>query len=118
MVGLVGRKDCREYKGNTVGMYGTTERGVNMCTRFVCNGTDTVVGFNFVIDLSVWAHTVIIEKDRFFIGIKMPDNKYRSFRKKGEKRECRTRRNHVEILVYSCNYVLSMNGILLVKRSR
>ena len=79
MVELVGRKNCREYKGNTVGMYGTTERGVNMCTRFVYNGNDTVVGFNFDIDLSVWTHTVITEKDRFFIGIKMPDNKYHSF---------------------------------------
>ena len=60
-------------------MYGTTERGVNMCTRFVYNGNDTVVGFNFDIDLSVWTHTVITEKDRFFIGIKMPDNQYHSF---------------------------------------
>ena len=41
-----------------------------MCTRFVYNGNDTVVGFNFDIDLSVWTHTVITEKDRFFIGIK------------------------------------------------
>ncbi|MCI8558381.1 MAG: conjugal transfer protein [Lachnospiraceae bacterium] len=50
-----------------------------MCTRFVYNGDNTVVGFNFDIDLSVWTHTVIAEKDRFFIGIKMPDNKYHSF---------------------------------------
>lgn len=50
-----------------------------MCTRFVYNGNDTVVGFNFDIDLSVWTHTVITEKDRFFIGIKMPDNQYHSF---------------------------------------
>lgn len=50
-----------------------------MCTRFVYNGDDTIVGFNFEIDLSVWTHTVITEKDRFFIGIKMPDNKYHSF---------------------------------------
>ena len=34
MVGLAGGKDCREHRGNTVGMYRTTERGVNMCTRF------------------------------------------------------------------------------------
>lgn len=50
-----------------------------MCTRFVYNGDNTVVGFNFDIDLSVWTHTVIAEKDRFFIGIKMPDNRYHSF---------------------------------------
>lgn len=50
-----------------------------MCTRFVYNGNDTIVGFNFDIDLSVWTHTVIAEEDRFFIGIKMPDNRYHSF---------------------------------------
>lgn len=50
-----------------------------MCTRFVYNGDNTIVGFNFDIDLSVWTHTVIAEKDRFFIGIKMPDNRYHSF---------------------------------------
>lgn len=50
-----------------------------MCTRFVYNGDNTVVGFNFDIDLSVWKHTVIAEKDRFYIGIKMPDHRYHSF---------------------------------------
>ena len=50
-----------------------------MCTRFVYNGDNTVVGFNFDIGLSLWTHTVIAEKDRFFIGIKMPDNEYHSF---------------------------------------
>lgn len=50
-----------------------------MCTRFVYNGKDTIIGFNFDIDLSVWQHTVITEKDRFFIGIKMPDNQYHSY---------------------------------------
>ena len=50
-----------------------------MCTRFVFNGIDTIVGFNFDIDLAVWKHTVIKEKDRFFIGIQMPDNEYHSF---------------------------------------
>lgn len=39
-----------------------------MCTRFVYNGKETIVGFNFDIDLSEWEHTVIAEKDRFFIG--------------------------------------------------
>ena len=56
-------------------MKGTT----NMCTRFVYNGKETIVGFNFDIDLSEWEHTVIAEKDRFFLGIKMSDNKYHSF---------------------------------------
>lgn len=42
-------------------------------------GKETIVGFNFDIDLSEWEHTVIAEKDRFFIGIKMSDNKYHSF---------------------------------------
>ena len=44
-----------------------------MCTRFVYNGIDKIVGFNFDIDLSVWDHTVITEENRFYIGIKMPD---------------------------------------------
>ena len=43
-------------------MKGTT----NMCTRFVYNGKETIVGFNFDIVLSEWEHTVIAEKDRFF----------------------------------------------------
>lgn len=50
-----------------------------MCTRFVCNGKDTVTGFNFEIDLAVWNHKIIREKDRFYIGIKMPDGIYHSF---------------------------------------
>lgn len=51
-----------------------------MCTRFVYNGNDTIVGFNFDIDLSVWKHKVIKEEEnRFFIGIKMPDKQYHSF---------------------------------------
>ena len=33
-----------------------------MCTRFVYNGKETIVGFNFDIDLSEWEHTVIAEK--------------------------------------------------------
>ena len=31
-------------------MYGTTERGVNICTGFVYNGNDIISGFNFDID--------------------------------------------------------------------
>ncbi|MGI6070104.1 MAG: conjugal transfer protein [Blautia sp.] len=50
-----------------------------MCTRFVYNGIDTIIGFNFDIDLSVWTHTVITEENRFYIGIKMPDGNYHSF---------------------------------------
>ena len=50
-----------------------------MCTRFVYNGIDKIVGFNFDIDLSVWNHTVITEENRFYIGIKMPDGLYHSF---------------------------------------
>ena len=50
-----------------------------MCTRFVYHGTHTMVGFTFDIDLSVWNHKVILEKDRFFIGIRMPDEQYHSF---------------------------------------
>lgn len=50
-----------------------------MCTRFVYNGVDEIIGFNFDIDLSVWNHKVIKEEDIFFIGIKMPDGIYHSF---------------------------------------
>lgn len=39
-----------------------------MCTRFVYNGNDTIVGFNFDIDLAVWKHTVIKEKIDFILG--------------------------------------------------
>lgn len=47
-----------------------------MCTRFVYNGNDTITGFNFDIDISEYEHKVFLEKDRFFIGIKMPDNQW------------------------------------------
>lgn len=50
-----------------------------MCTRFVYNGKDTITGFNFDIDLSVWDHKVIKDENRFYIGIKMPDSQYHSF---------------------------------------
>ena len=56
-----------------------------MCTRFVYNGIDKIVGFNFDIDLSVWDHTVITEENRFYIGIKMPDGMYHSFHELTEK---------------------------------
>ena len=44
-----------------------------MCTRFVYRGEDILTGFNFDIDLSVWNHQVVREKDRFYIGILRPD---------------------------------------------
>ena len=50
-----------------------------MCTRFVYHGNDIITGFNFDIDLSVWKHRVIEEKDRFYIGILRPDGIYHSY---------------------------------------
>ena len=50
-----------------------------MCTRFVYRGDDMITGFNFDIDLSVWKHKVIEEKDRFYIGILRPDRTYHSY---------------------------------------
>ena len=53
---------------------------IQICVQDLCiMEKKTIVGFNFDIDLSEWEHTVIAEKDRFFIGIKMSDNKYHSF---------------------------------------
>lgn len=50
-----------------------------MCTRFVYRGDDTITGFNFDIDLTVWNHQVIKEKDRFYIGILRPDGVRHSY---------------------------------------
>lgn len=50
-----------------------------MCTRFVYHGNDIITGFNFDIDLSVWKHRVMEEKDRFYIGILRPDGIYHSY---------------------------------------
>ena len=50
-----------------------------MCTRFVYRGDDMITGFNFDIDLSVWKHKVIEEKERFYIGILQPDGTYHSY---------------------------------------
>lgn len=50
-----------------------------MCTRFVYNGNDMITGFNFDIDLAVWKHKVIKEKERFYIGILRPDGTYPSY---------------------------------------
>ena len=45
-----------------------------MCTRFVFRGdSDMVTGFNFDIDLAVWDHRLVVERDRFYIGILRPD---------------------------------------------
>lgn len=46
-----------------------------MCTRFVYNGDNTVVGLNFDIDLSVWTHRVITEKEPG-IGYRLERTKY------------------------------------------
>lgn len=50
-----------------------------MCTRFVFRGGDVITGFNFDIDLSVWDHAVVTEKDRFYIGIMRPDGMRHSY---------------------------------------
>lgn len=50
-----------------------------MCTRFVYRGNDMITGFNFDIDLSVWKHKVIEEKECFYIGILRPDGMYHSY---------------------------------------
>lgn len=50
-----------------------------MCIRFVYHGDDVITGFNFDIDLSVWKHKVIEEKERFYIGILRPDGEYHSY---------------------------------------
>ena len=50
-----------------------------MCTRFVYRGDDIITGFNFEIDLAVWNHKIITEKDRFYIGILRPDGMRHSY---------------------------------------
>lgn len=50
-----------------------------MCTRFVYNGKETIIGFNFEIDLADWTYQIIKEKDIFAIGILMPDHQYHTF---------------------------------------
>ena len=50
-----------------------------MCTRFVYRGSNIITGFNFDIDLSVWTHKVMKEKERFYIGILRPDGIYHSY---------------------------------------
>lgn len=50
-----------------------------MCTRFVYRGNQVVTGFNFEIDLAVWDHRIVKEKDCFYIGILRPDGKRHSY---------------------------------------
>lgn len=50
-----------------------------MCTRFLHRGDDIITGFNFEIDLAAWDHQVVLEKDRFFIGILRPDGVRHSY---------------------------------------
>lgn len=50
-----------------------------MCTRFVFRGRNIITGFNFDIDLSVWTHKVMKEKERFYIGILRSDGTYHSY---------------------------------------
>lgn len=50
-----------------------------MCIRFVYRGSDIITGFNFDIDLSVWTHKVMKEKEHFYIGILRPDGAYHSY---------------------------------------
>ncbi|POP30797.1 conjugal transfer protein [Lactonifactor longoviformis] len=50
-----------------------------MCTRFVYRGSNMITGFNFDIDLSVWTHKVMNEKECFYIGILRPDGAYHSY---------------------------------------
>lgn len=51
-----------------------------MCTRFVyCGKEDMLTGFNFDIDLSVWKHQVMMDADRFYIGILRPDGIWHSY---------------------------------------
>lgn len=56
-----------------------TREGKIMCTRFVYRGDDIITGFNFDIDLAVWNHKTIKEKDRFYIGILRPDGVRHSY---------------------------------------
>lgn len=50
-----------------------------MCTRFVYHENDIITGFNFDIDLAVWKHKIILERERFYIGIMRPDGHYHSY---------------------------------------
>ena len=50
-----------------------------MCTRFVYRGDEVITGFNFDIDLDVWDHEIIKDKDCFFIGILRPDGVRHSY---------------------------------------
>ena len=50
-----------------------------MCTRLVYSGENMITGFNFDIDLAVWNHRVLMDENRFYIGIMRPDGNYHSY---------------------------------------
>lgn len=50
-----------------------------MCIRFVLNGDEMLTGFNFDIDLGVWNHRILLDEDRFAIGIRRPDGLYHCY---------------------------------------
>ena len=50
-----------------------------MFTRFVYRGSDVITGFNFDIDPAVWDHQIMLEEDRFYIGILRPDGLRHSY---------------------------------------
>ena len=50
-----------------------------MCTRLVYSGKNMITGFNFDIDLAVWKHRVLMDSERFYIGIMRPDGNYHSY---------------------------------------
>lgn len=50
-----------------------------MCTRFVYRGTTTMTGFNFDIDLAIWNHQLIMDKDHFAIGLLRPDGQRHTY---------------------------------------
>lgn len=70
------KRSYRQYDKNNKYIAGKEK---TMCTRFVYRGDDTITGFNFEIDLAVWDHKIITEKDRFYIGILRPDGVRHSY---------------------------------------
>lgn len=50
-----------------------------MCTRFVYRGTTMITGFNFDIDLAIWNHQLIMDKDHFAIGLLRPDGQRHTY---------------------------------------
>lgn len=52
-----------------------------MCTRFVYRGNSTITGFNFDIDLAVWNHQLLMDREHFAIaiGILRPDGQRHTY---------------------------------------